>query len=279
MHRRKATDGREYRKLRHDLGERVKELTILHAASQILADDARSTPDVLRELVALMPPAWQYPEVTAARIAIGEIDVMTPGFEPGPWMQQAEFTTSDGQRGIMQVAYLEARPPEAEGPFLAEERSLIRSLAQMVNAALDRRIAWNEVRLINAELERRIAQRTAALESATRSLEAFTYSVAHDLKAPLRGIDGYSRLLLEDYGERLDQEGRAFLYTIRTATQRMNQLIDDLLAYSQLERRKLTTARISLRELVDGLVEERRADLENANPELTFALGCETVVA
>jgi signal transduction histidine kinase len=100
-----------------------------------------------------------------------------------------------------------------------------------------RRLANESLDRLNAELEARIEARTAALNAKSRELESFAYSVAHDLKAPLRGIDGYSRLLLEEYAARLDDNGRAFLQTIQSSTDEMNQLIDDLLAYSRLERR------------------------------------------
>ena len=91
---------------------------------------------------------------------------------------------------------------------------------------------------LNAELEERIAARTAALNNKSRELETFAYSVAHDLKAPLRGIDGYSRLLVEEYSKDLPDEARSFIQTIHTSTEEMSQLIDDLLAYSRLERRE-----------------------------------------
>src|SRR6185369_16689995 len=89
--------------------------------------------------------------------------------------------------------------------------------------------------LLNAELEKRISARTAALGAKSRELETFAYSVAHDLKAPLRGIDGYSRLLMEDHLDKLDDEGRMFVETIHNSSNEMGQLIDDLLDYSRLE--------------------------------------------
>ena len=123
-----------------------------------------------------------------------------------------------------------------------------------------RRLAKEALDRLNAELETRIEQRTAALNAKSRELEAFAYSVAHDLKAPLRGIDGYSRLLLEDYADRLEGEGRNFLEIIQSSTDEMNQLIDDLLAYSRLERRELKTGRIELAPIVNSLVEEKRRE-------------------
>ncbi|HKR15417.1 MAG TPA: ATP-binding protein [Pyrinomonadaceae bacterium] len=123
-----------------------------------------------------------------------------------------------------------------------------------------RRRAKEALAQLNAELETRIEQRTAALNAKSRELESFAYSVAHDLKAPLRGIDGYSRLLLAEHQDKLDDDGRTFLQTIRNSTEEMNRLIDDLLAYSRLERRELTTDRIELGPLVNALVEEKRRE-------------------
>ena len=113
---------------------------------------------------------------------------------------------------------------------------------------------------LNAELEERIAARTAALDNKSRELETFAYSVAHDLKAPLRGIDGYSRLLLDDYAASLDDEGRSFLNIIQTSTEEMSQLIDDLLTYSRLERREFKPDRFELRPLIMRLVEQKKRE-------------------
>ncbi|HZN05306.1 MAG TPA: ABC transporter substrate binding protein [Pyrinomonadaceae bacterium] len=114
---------------------------------------------------------------------------------------------------------------------------------------------------LNAELEERIAARTAALDAKTRELEAFAYSVAHDLKAPLRGIDGYSRLLLEDHKDQLDDEGRSFLNTIQASADEMSQLIQDLLDYSRLERRELNPHRLELQPLVKAVVEQKQHEI------------------
>ncbi len=131
-----------------------------------------------------------------------------------------------------------------------------------------RRRAEDQVRELNAELEERVAQRTRELEAKNRELETFTYSVSHDLKAPLRGIDGYSRLLLEDHSERLDEEGRHFLTCVRQASVHMGQLIDDLLAYSQLERWGLQLSHTPLEPLVQGLVAPYAGELAARNISL-----------
>lgn len=141
---------------------------------------------------------------------------------------------------------------------------------QEANARLEQRVAERtaelektsqEVRMLNADLERRVTERTAELAARTRELEAFSYSVSHDLKAPLRGIDGYSRLLLEDHGPRLDAEGRDFLGYIRKACAQMSNLIEDLLAYSRLERRHMSRNTVELRSFVDSVVAAMGPDL------------------
>ncbi len=126
--------------------------------------------------------------------------------------------------------------------------------------------------------EQRLQTLNAELEGKNREMETFTYSVSHDLKAPLRGIDGYSRLLLEEYGPQLDDEGRRFLTTIRSATVQMNQLIQDLLAYSRLERRALSRARVGLGELVAAILHEKQLDIEERGAAVTVAIGDLTAI-
>ncbi|HEU4767493.1 MAG TPA: ABC transporter substrate binding protein [Pyrinomonadaceae bacterium] len=123
-----------------------------------------------------------------------------------------------------------------------------------------RRLAKEALDRLNMELETRIEQRTAALNAKSRELESFAYSVAHDLKAPLRGIEGYSRLLLKEYVDRLDTDGQSFLEIIQSSTDEMTQLIDDLLAYSRLERRELDMHQIKLGPIINSLVEEKRRE-------------------
>jgi PAS domain S-box-containing protein len=101
----------------------------------------------------------------------------------------------------------------------------------------ERKQAEEALRDAKINLEYKVNERTAQLVAKSKELENFCYSVSHDLRAPLRGIDGYSRLLLESYHERLDEEGRSFLKNVRAATKHMTDLIEDLLAYSKLERR------------------------------------------
>lgn len=133
------------------------------------------------------------------------------------------------------------------------------------------------LRQLANELEQRVAERTAELANKNRELETITYSVSHDLKAPLRGIDGYGRLLQADYAERLGEEGGFFVQTIRNATEQMGQLIDDLLAYSRIERRSMAMTRLDPRELVNRLVAERSREIEDRHIQFTVNIECQNV--
>jgi len=129
----------------------------------------------------------------------------------------------------------------------------------------DQRLADREIQKLNAELEQRVKTRTALLEAANKELETFTYSVSHDLKAPLRGIDGYSKLLLDIYSKDLNEEAKAFISTIRSSTMQMNQLIEDLLEYSRLERSNLSNEKVKLIALIDSITTSYKNDLINGN--------------
>ncbi|HCE56243.1 MAG TPA: hypothetical protein DER09_00245 [Prolixibacteraceae bacterium] len=120
-----------------------------------------------------------------------------------------------------------------------------------------------ELRMLNSELEQKVKQRTAQLVVIIKQLEAFTYSVSHDLKSPLRGIDGYSKLLFDLYGNSLNDEARHFISTIRSSTKQMNQLIVDLLQYSRLELADVQREPVEIKSVVDSFLQTQEDEINS----------------
>ena len=134
--------------------------------------------------------------------------------------------------------------------------------------------AEQDLAALNAELERRVEERTAQLKAANEELEAFAWAVSHDLRAPLRAVDGFSELVLEDEGDALSEEGRADLERVRAGAQRMGKLIDALLALSRLGRKPISVGRVDLSRLARRLAGEL-AELDPGRAvDVRIAPGC-----
>jgi light-regulated signal transduction histidine kinase (bacteriophytochrome) len=127
--------------------------------------------------------------------------------------------------------------------------------------------AAEEIRTLNAELEQRVIERTAQLESANKELEAFSYSVSHDLRAPLRAISSFARIVRDDFSGSMDPMGRGFLDKIIASGIKMNQLIDDLLDFSRINRKQLDKQEVGLHALVQSVIESLTQETANRKIE------------
>ena len=177
----------------------------------------------------------------------------------------------DGQRPMGVLYALESTPRQ----FTKDDLDFMQIIAARAAVAIIKVALFEEIKAAN----RLLAERHEELQRRNRELETFTYSVSHDLKAPLRGIDGYSRLLLEDYGEELDENGRFFLRTVRKATLQMNDLIEDLLLYSRLERREMRAGPILPLNLIENLLAERTEEITERKITVNVAAPETAVVA
>ena len=128
-----------------------------------------------------------------------------------------------------------------------------------------------EVKKLNAELERRVTERTAELAAANKELEAFAYSVAHDLRAPLRHIDGYSKLLAEHLGGSLDEGAKHYLESIQGSATNMGSMVDDLLNLSRVARKELNLQVTGLSSLVDEVLKDLKTETKDREIEWKIA--------
>ena len=165
-------------------------------------------------------------------------------------------------RGV-NLGYLSLfRTGHARPPYTQDDLTLVKDLADRAALAIDNS-------RILASLEQRVAERTQALEQTNRELEAFAFSVSHDLRSPLRSIDQFSLMLEEDYGAKLDDKARHMIGVVRKNARQMSQLVDDLLRLSRLGHRAIRPiVEIDMREVVETVVEGLRA----ARPELEIEL-------
>ncbi len=157
------------------------------------------------------------------------------------------------QERVLGVLALASRQPNA---FSEDVQSILMTIADQLSIAIQKADLFQQVQHHAAELEQHVRLRTAELEAANKELGAFTYSVSHDLRAPLRAIDGFSRMILRDYQALLPEDGQRRLRVVRENAQQMGNLIDDLLAFSRLNRQPLKRQSVDLTELATQVLEQ-----------------------
>jgi PAS domain S-box-containing protein len=169
--------------------------------------------------------------------------------------------------GSMDVIYLESWQRRKDGEkrllswrcrVLKDENGRVTGALSSARDITDRKQAEEEIRRLNADLEQRVLDRTAQLKAANKELEAFSYSVSHDLRAPLRSVDGFSQALLEEYQEKLDDTGKGYLERVRKATQLMGSLIEDMLKLSRVTRFDFRRESVDLSEMVREILQTMR---------------------
>lgn len=178
----------ELRTLAHKLGERVKELNCLFGISHIVERAGGSEERILQETLALLPPSWEYPEITCARIKLDGKEYRTENWARTSWKQTAVIYLHGQPSGVVEVAYLEEKPQRDEGPFLAEERALISSIAQRLGHIVERLRGEQLLEQREDELRKRLTHLTRV-----STVGEMASSIAHEVNQPLTAIATYTQ--------------------------------------------------------------------------------------
>jgi signal transduction histidine kinase len=220
-------------------------------------------------LVLALPAFWrEYRRVGGSMIGSVLVSLVVALFAQG-YMAQSK-ALYDGNWNLATALKIASYLPLLVGLFV-ESVTLFRAQRKLTG---ELQVAQAELSEYSRELERKVADRTRALETRAKDLEAFAYTVSHDLKGPLRGVQTYSSLLLESAGDKLDETGRRYAQSVARAAVQMKQLIDDLLEYSRMERREANMTPVDLRALTESVVADRQVQIEQGNVrvEIDFAL-------
>ena len=175
------------------------------------------------------------------------------------------------------VSVGERRHRKKDGAIIYVDISAIRidfigkkAIFALVTDITQQKITENNIRNINKILEAKVAERTRDLELSNKELEAFSYSVSHDLRAPLRSMDGFAQALVEDFADKLDSKGKDYIHRIRMASQHMSQLIDDLLSLSRIVQARISMEKINISKVVSGIASRLREEDPGRNVQFVI---------
>src|SRR4030042_1962000 len=186
-----SSNNNKLRKLTWSLSERVKERKCLYGISRLAENGNASLDSILQGVIDVIPPAWQYPEDTCARIKLKKRQFETANFKETTW-KQTQYIKINGKRsGTLEVYYLKKKPESDEGPFLKEERYLLNGIAERVGHIVERKIAANDLQLLYQK-ERALRKK---LQTEMRVRVDFTRKLVHELKTPLTSLIATSQLL------------------------------------------------------------------------------------
>jgi signal transduction histidine kinase len=204
------------------LRERVKELTCLYSIAQVTEREGISLEGILKGIVELLPPAWQYPEITSGRIVLDGKIYSTPGFQEDTQKQSSKIIIGGKSRGSIEVVYAESKPDLDEGPFLSEERSLIDAIARQVALIIERRETEDERARLQEQL--RHADRLATLGQ-------LAAGVAHEINEPLGSMLGFAQLAKKH--ARLPDEAREDIGKIEAASLHAREVVKKLMLFGR----------------------------------------------
>ena len=232
------------------------------------ADNFMTKPYAEESLLAAIHHSLDNKEIRKDSKIQSEVEILFRGrkyFITSERHQILDFLLSTYETAIIKNQELAAVQEELEVLNEGLEKKVALRTAALIAEIEERKKAEEEVRRLNEELEHRVKQRTVALEAANRELEAFSYSVSHDLRAPLRHMSGFVQLLLKGLKDRSNEKTRRYADAILEASNKMGKLIDDLLDFSRLGRKEMQKKKVNLHIVVGEVVQEMREELKERN--------------
>ena len=252
--RRSSRSDAKLLELAHNLSERVKELNCLYGISRLFENGNVSIEEILRSVVELIPPAWQYPDITCARIKLDERDISTAIFRETPWCQSHSIMVNGKQFGTLQVCYLAEKPASDEGPFLKEERNLLRVIAERLGNAIEHKMAENNLKT----LYQREQELRGKLQLEMQARVDLTRKLIHELKTPLTSLVASSQMLYEEtYDKRLERLAKLVWDGANNLNNRVEELHDEI--KGEMGKLKLTLKKVDIVKLFRSVVEESDA--------------------
>jgi signal transduction histidine kinase len=244
----------ELRELAHNLGERIKELNCLYGISRLVEQENTTIDEIMQNVVDLIPPAWQYPEDTCARIKLEDREFQTSNFRETAWYQSEVITVNGQASGNVQVYYLSEKPRSDEGPFLKEERTLIHAIAERLGHIVEHKRAAEELQLLY-EQERQLREK---LQAEMQARVELTRNLIHELKTPLTALMATSQLLSDETeGSELGRLAQHICEGANSLNNRINELHD--VVRGEIGKLKMEFKQIDLKKLLTSLMEETHA--------------------
>ncbi len=242
------------RELTHDLVERIKELNCLYGISRLVEKKNVSLDDILQGVVDLIPPAWQYPEVTCARIKLKSKEFKTGNFQPAEWKQLEPILVNNRKVGTLEVYYMAPKIWVYEGPFLKEERDLMHGIAERLGHIIESKNA--DITLIKLYAQEQRLRKKLQLEMQNRV--DFTRQLIHELKTPLTSMVATSQLLSEETrNTRLEKLANYAFEGANNLNKRIDEFHDVI--RGEIGKLKLELKPLDIEQLLINLVDETQA--------------------
>jgi len=225
----------------YELGERVKELNCLYSVSSFAEKRGISLEEILQETVEIIPPTWQYPQMTGAKIVVEGQEFKTANFQKTAWLQNSDIVIKGQKIGRVEICYLEEKPESDEGPFLQDERNLINAISIQLGQIIENKQAEEALAERTRELEQEIVVRKQAEEAAQVANQAkstFLANMSHELRSPLNAILGFAQILTRS--QQLDKENQENVGIISRSGEHLLNLINQVLDLSKIEAGRTT---------------------------------------